>query len=160
MSNRTMLPTSIKKIQPQKLFAFAALVILYTIFSIFGKNYLSVPTTLNILASAYFIGFLAIGVTFVIISGGIDLSIGTVMMCAALVGGMLYRDYGLPLWTCLVVVVLFGTLCGLLNGMLVTMLKLPPFIATLGMMMVSRGFGSIITGTSSKYYPTILESDG
>jgi len=139
------------RVSPQKLFAFSALVILYVLFSFLGTNYFSVPTALNILASAYFIGFLAIGVTFVIISGGIDLSIGTVMMCAALVGGMLYRDYGLPLWTCLVVVVLFGTLCGLLNGMLVTMLKLPPFIATLGMMMVSRGFGSIITGTSSKY---------
>jgi ribose transport system permease protein len=57
-------------------------------------------------------------------------------------------------------VVLFGTFCGFCNGMLVTKLNLPPFIATLGMMMVSLGFGSIITGTSSKYYPTILEPDG
>ena len=150
----------LKKIQLQKLLAFGALVILYAFFSIMGTNFTQPSTTLNILASSYFIGFLAIGVTFVVITGGIDLSIGTIMMCSALVGGQLYRINGLPLWVCLVAVVSFGTLCGLINGLLVTKMKLPPFIATLGMMMVTLGFGSIITGTSSKYYPTILEDDG
>jgi len=151
---------AVNKIQLQKLMAFSALIILYIFFAFMGRNFVSVPTTLNILASSYFIGFLAIGVTFVIITGGIDLSIGTVMMCSALVGGQLYREDGLPLWICLIVVVAFGTFCGLLNGLLVTKMKLPPFIATLGMMMVTMGFGSIFTGTSSRYFPTILENDG
>ncbi len=144
----------------QKLLAFAALVIIYVFFAITGNNFWSVPTTLNILASSYYVGFLALGVTFVIITGGIDLSIGALMMCSALVGGQLYRDAGAPLWVALVVMVLFGTAVGLLNGLMVTKLNLPPFIATLGTMMVSLGFGSIITGTSSKYFPTILEPDG
>lgn len=144
----------------QKLLAFAALVIIYVFFAITGNNFWSVPTTLNILASSYYVGFLALGVTFVIITGGIDLSIGALMMCSALVGGQLYRDAGAPLWVALIVMVLFGTAVGLLNGLMVTKLNLPPFIATLGTMMVSLGFGSIITGTSSKYFPTILEPDG
>ncbi|MCL2254044.1 MAG: ABC transporter permease [Lachnospiraceae bacterium] len=154
------MPTFIKKIQFQKLLAVAALIILYIFFAFAGTNFTSWPTTLNILGASYFVGFIAIGVTFVIITGGIDLSIGTVMMCSALVGGMLYRDYNLPLWLSLVCVVLVGTLFGLFNGILVTKLKLPPFIATLGTMMISMGLGSIITNTTSKYYPSILEEDG
>ncbi len=150
----------IKKFDPQKLLAFGALVILFLFFSVAGSNFLSVPTMLNILASSYYVGFLAIGVTFVIITGGIDLSIGAVMMCSALVGGQAYREWGLPLWLCLLIVVAFGTFCGGLNGFLITKMKLPPFISTLGMMMLALGFGSIITGTSSKYFPTILEDDG
>lgn len=143
-----------------KALAFGALVILYVFFAIFGKNFISVPTILNILASSYYVGFLALGVTFVIITGGIDLSIGALMMCSALIGGQAYRDLGLPLWICLITMVLFGTFVGLINGLLVSKLKLPSFIATLGTMMISMGFGSIITGTSSKYFPTILEPDG
>ena len=144
----------------QKLLAFAALVIIYVFFAITGNNFFSGPTALNILASSYYVGFLALGVTFVIITGGIDLSIGALMMCSALMGGQLYRDMGAPLWVALIVMVLFGTFVGVLNGLMVTRLGLPPFIATLGTMMVSLGFGSIITGTSSKYFPTILEPDG
>lgn len=150
----------IKKSGTQKLLAFAALILIYVFFAIAGKNFTSSSTTLNILASSYYVGFLAIGVTFVIITGGIDLSIGALMMCSALLGGQLYREAGFPLWAALLAMVLFGTLVGTINGVFVTKLKLPPFIATLGTMMVSLGLGSIITGTSSKYFPTILEDDG
>lgn len=150
----------IKKSGTQKLLAFAALILIYVFFAIAGKNFTSSSTTLNILASSYYVGFLAIGVTFVIITGGIDLSIGAVMMCSALLGGQLYREASFPLWAALLAMVLFGTLVGTVNGVFVTKLKLPPFIATLGTMMVSLGLGSIITGTSSKYFPTILEDDG
>lgn len=150
----------IKKSGTQKLLAFAALILIYVFFAVAGKNFTSSSTTLNILASSYYVGFLAIGVTFVIITGGIDLSIGALMMCSALLGGQLYREAAFPLWAALLAMVLFGTLVGTINGVFVTKLKLPPFIATLGTMMVSLGLGSIITGTSSKYFPTILEDDG
>ena len=150
---------AVRNIQFEKLLAFAALVILYVFFGIFGRNFISIPTTLNILASSYFIGFLAIGVTFVIITGGIDLSIGTVMMCSALIGGLLYRQYSFPLWLCLIIVVLCGTIFGALNGIMVTKLKLPPFIATLGTMMISMGVGSIVTSSRAQTYPSLLEAD-
>jgi len=149
----------LKKIQPQKFLALGALVILYVFFAIFGQNFVSTGTHLNILAQSYFVGFLAIGVTFVIISGGIDLSIGTVMMCAALLGGMLYRQFGLPLWLCLIIVVLIGTTFGLFNGLMITKLGLPPFISTLGTMMIAAGLGSILTNTRAQSYPSLLEAD-
>ena len=154
------MPGFIKNMQLQKLLAFGVLVVLYIFFAIFGRNFFSTNMALVILASAYWIGFLAIGVTFVIITGGIDLSLGTSMICSAIIGGMLFRDYNLPLWLCLIAVVLIGTIIGTINGLLVTRLKLPPFIATLGMMMVTRGFGSIITNTTAKTYPSLLEETG
>jgi len=154
------MPDFIKKIQLQKLLAFGVLVILYVFFAFFGRNFFSPEMALVILAPAYWIGFLAIGVTFVIITGGIDLSLGTSMICSALIGGMLFRDFGLPLWVCLICVVFVGTIIGIINGLLVTRLRLPPFIATLGMMMVTRGFGSIVTSTTAKTYPSLLEEGG
>ena len=69
-----------RKLNMQKLLAPAALVILYVFFSIFGKNFFGYEGFKQILQSSYYIGFMAFGVTFVIITGGIDLSIGTVMM--------------------------------------------------------------------------------
>jgi len=149
-----------KKGGMQKALAFTALIIIYVFFAFTGNNFTSVSTMLNILASSYYVGFLALGVTFVIITGGIDLSVGALMMSAALLGGELYRDAGFPLWLAMVIMVLYATFVGLINGLLVTKLKLPPFIATLGTMMICLGLGSIITGTSSKYFPTILEPDG
>ena len=149
----------VKKIQLQKLLAFGSLVVLYLFFAYAGRNFVTVPTALNILAQSYFVGFMAIGVTFVIITGGIDLSIGTVMICSALAGGELYRTHGLPLWLCLIAMVVVGTLFGLYNGLMVTRVGLPPFIATLGTMMISMGLGSIITNVQSRTFPTILESD-
>jgi len=154
------MPGFIKNMQLQKLLALGVLIALYIFFAFFGRNFFSSNMALVILSNSYWIGFLAIGVTFVIITGGIDLSIGTAMICSAIIGGMLYRDFSMPLWLCLVIVVLIGTTIGFINGLLVTRLKLPPFIATLGMMMVARGFGSIITNVTAKTYPSIHDEGG
>jgi len=148
-----------KSIGWQKLLAPAALVILYIFFAIFGRNFFDTYTLKTILESSYYIGFLAFGVTFVIITGGIDLSIGTVMMCAAIVGGVAYRTWGLPLWGALILVPLVGLGFGTINGLLVTKLRLPPFIATLGMMLISQGFGSIVSRVQTQRYPTIGTED-
>ena len=90
------------KIDMQKALAPAALVILYVLFAIVGNNFFTWDTAENILQSAYYIGFMAFGVTFIIITGGIDLSLGTVMMCAALLGGYTFKQ-GLPLVVSLLV---------------------------------------------------------
>ena len=144
-----------KHFDMQKLLAPAALVILYIFFSLFGKNFFSTYTAKTILESTYYIGFMAFGVTFVIITGGIDLSIGTVMNCAALIGGTAY-----PLWAALLLIPLVGLLFGVGNGFMVAKLKLPPFIATLGTMLVSQGFGSIISKVQTQRFPTIGSPDG
>ena len=149
-----------KHFDMQKLLAPAALVILYIFFSLFGKNFFSTYTAKTILESTYYIGFMAFGVTFVIITGGIDLSIGTVMNCAALIGGTAYSMWGFPLWVALLLIPLVGLLFGVGNGFMVAKLKLPPFIATLGTMLVSQGFGSIISKVQTQRFPTIGSPDG
>ncbi len=149
-----------KKLNMQALLAPAALVIIYVFFAIFGKNFFSTYTLKTILESSYYIGFMAFGITFVIITGGIDLSIGTVMMASALIGGVAYKSWGFPLWAALILVPIIGALFGLGNGYMIAKLKLPPFIATLGTMLVSKGLGSIISNVQTQYYPTIGTTDG
>ena len=148
-----------KKLNIQKLLAPAALVILYIFFCFFGKNFFSAGTLVSILDSTYYVGMMAFGITFVIITGGIDLSIGTNMMMSALIAGYLYTK-GVNIWLCLVVIVIIATFVGFINGTLVSRLKLPPFIATLGMMMMTQGFGSIITKVQTQRFPSGFDADG
>ncbi len=150
----------VKEIGMQKFLAPAALVILYIFFGIFGRNFFSFTSLVNILDASYYIGFIAIGVTFVIITGGIDLSVGTVMMAAAIIGGTAYKSWGWPMWLSLIVIMVVATAFGYFNGILVSRLRLPPFIATLGTMMISMGVGSIVSNVRSATYPTRSEADG
>lgn len=149
-----------KRLDWTKLLAPAVLVILYIFFSAFGNNFFSVDYLVNILDGSYFIGFMAIGVTFVIITAGIDLSLGTNMMCAALLGGFAFNSLGWPMGACLVLVIVTATVMGFLNGIMVAYLKLPPFIATLGMMMIGMGFGAIVTKVQTMRYPTFGTPEG
>ncbi len=129
-----------------------ALVILYVLFGLFGRNYFSYPTLVNIISAAYYIGFISMGVTFVIISGGIDLSIGTVMMCAAIIGGTALK-HGFPMVPSLLLIIVVGIAFGYINGLFVSRLKMPPFIVTLGTMMISMGVGSIVANVQSATFP-------
>lgn len=152
-----------KKLDLQKFLALGALIILFIFFFIVAvlvKNVNGTIFVTNILESSYFVGFLAFGVTFVIITGGIDLSIGTIMMCGALIGGYCYNTYHWPLIAAMILTVLIPTGFGVANGLMVAKLKLPPFIATLGTMMISQGLGSIATQVQTQYWPTAADADG
>ena len=148
------------KIDMQKALAPAALVILYILFAILGNNFFTWDTAENILQSAYYIGFMAFGVTFIIITGGIDLSLGTVMMCSALIGAYAFNAWSLPLWVGVVITLAVAMFFGLMNGLMIAKLGLPPFIATLGSQMVSMGIGSIITKVQSQTWPTATAEVG
>ena len=141
------------KIDMQKALAPAALVILYVLFAIVGNNFFTWDTAENILQSAYYIGFMAFGVTFIIITGGIDLSLGTVMMCSALIGAYSFNAWGLPLGVGVVLTLGIAMAFGLMNGVMIAKLGLPPFIATLGSQMISMGIGSIITKVQAQTWP-------
>ena len=148
-----------KRIELQKLLAPAALVILYVFFSLFGRNFFGYEGLKQIFQSSYYIGFMAFGVTFVIITGGIDLSIGTVMMCSALIGGVAFTVWGWPVWLALLLVPVVGLCFGLLNGVMIAKAKLPPFIATLGVMLISQGFGSILSNVRTMHYSPAYVGD-
>lgn len=136
----------------QQAVVVCALVVICIVFSLMTNKFLQPTTFTNIAKSAYYIAFMAIGVTFVIATGGIDLSIGTVAICSALIGGTL-MEKGLPMVLVLLVILATGCAFGLLNGLMVSKLELPAFIATLGTMMMSRGLGSIVSKTKTISFP-------
>jgi ribose transport system permease protein len=154
MEVKKALDVTKKPFDVTKLLAPAVLVLLYAFFAVFGKNFFSTDYLVNILDGSYYIGYIAIGVTFVIITGGIDLSLGTSMMCAALLGGYAFNNLHLPMFWCLIFVIFVATAMGFLNGIMVAYLKLPPFIATLGMQFIGMGFGAIVTNVQTMRYPT------
>jgi len=138
----------------------AALIILYLFFGFFGLDYFSYPTLVNIIGASYYIGFIAIGVTFVIITAGIDLSIGTVMMAAAIIGGTALKTWHWPMIPSLLLIIVVAMAFGLFNGLLVSRLKMPPFIVTLGTMLISMGIGAIVSNVRSATFPIRGEPGG
>lgn len=82
----------------KQLFALITLLVLIIIFSLFGKRFFSTDMMLTIVESSYSILTMALGLTFIIITGGIDLSLGAVAMCGAIVAGVASTKWGLPLW--------------------------------------------------------------
>jgi len=107
-------------------------------------HFLTISNLLNIAEQATIIAIIAVGMTFVIITGGIDLSVGSVLAFAGVVMASVLHS-GLPLPLALIVGLGAGLLCGLVNGLLITVGRLPPFIATLGMMSVARGAALMFT---------------
>lgn len=150
----------VKAIGTQKLIAFLALISLYVIFGMINPAFRTYSTLVNIFDASYYIGLMAIGVTFAITSDGIDLSIGTVLTCSALVSGCLVTKYNVPIAFGLIICILIGALFGLLNGLMISYMKLPPFIATLGSMMLSKGLGSIFTKAQSITWPQATAEQG
>ena len=107
-------------------------------------HFLTISNLLNIAEQATIIAIVAVGMTFVIITGGIDLSVGSVLAFAGVVmASALHSGLSLPL--ALLVGLGIGLLCGMVNGLLITIGRLPPFIATLGMMSVARGAALMFT---------------
>jgi len=88
----------------------------------------------------------------VIITGGIDLSIGTGMVLCGVMAGVFLTYWGWPLWAGIAATILFGGLIGLVNGVNVSVLGIPPFIATLGMMLIAAGLALVISGTKPIYF--------
>jgi len=136
----------------QQLLAFASLIAIVAFFSVANPNFFTFGNVTAILFSTVVIGTLALGTTFVIITGGIDLSIGTGMALCAVVSGVLIVDLGLPLGVGVVGAVLFGGVLGLVNGINIAVFKIPPFIATLAMMLVAQGLALVLSDSTPIYF--------
>ncbi len=138
----------------QKYIVLVVFVVLYILFFIGSVPFRKYTTLIQLLDTSYYFVFMGIGVSFALITGGVDLSIGTGMVCYALAGGYLVRQGVLPVWGGLLVAVLFGLAIGTLNGVLVSLMELPPFLATLCTCMITRGLGSICAAYSAVPWPT------
>jgi len=121
------------------------LVLLCVGFSIASPVFLSVRNALNVVDQITVLGILAIGMTAVIVIGGIDLSVGSILALAMMVMGWLANDHGVPFPLAILVGIGVAALGGLVNGVLVTRARLPAFIATLTMMSVTRGLANMTT---------------
>jgi ribose transport system permease protein len=121
------------------------LVLLCVVFALTTNVFLTLRNALNVVDQVTTLGILALGMTGVIIIGGIDLSVGSILALSIMVLGWLPQDYGVPFPLALLLCILTGGLCGFVNGLLVTRARLPAFIATLTMMSVARGLANITT---------------
>ena len=137
----------------QNMIIIGATLVLMLLFFALNQNFLRSYNIVSMAQSLAPYAILALGVTFVIATGVIDLSIGTVCIASAVLSGYLY-SVGMPLFLVIPVSILIGSLFGLLNGVLVAKLKLPAFIATLGTMMFARGLSAIIVNAPNVFFPT------
>ncbi|HVO38802.1 MAG TPA: ABC transporter permease [Spirochaetia bacterium] len=136
----------------QRLLAFASLIALIVVFSLASPNFFKFQNMVAILIATAVTGILAVAVTFVIITAGIDLSIGTLMTFCAVIAGVFVTMWHGPVFVGVLAGILMGGLVGLISGTLVSRLKIPPFIATLGMMYVAKGLSLIISGLKPVYF--------
>ncbi|NGP16432.1 MULTISPECIES: ABC transporter permease [Devosia] len=135
-----------------RLLAFSGLIALIVAFSLASPNFLQTQNILAILQATSVNGVLAIAATLVIITGGIDLSVGTLMTFCAVVAGVILTYWGLPLPVGILGAILAGAASGLVSGTIIAKLKVPPFIATLGMMLILKGLSLVISGTKPIYF--------
>ena len=135
----------------------AAMVI---VFSILSPTFRTYPTLVSVLDSVYYVALMAIGVTFPLITGGVDLSMGTGLVCYALVGGYMIVHKGMPVVAGILIAILLGVIIGLLNGVLVAIMDLPPFLATLCTCMITRGLGPALCGGFGVSWPSALSEAG
>ena len=143
----------IKKLGFNRIILTLVLILMYVLFSVMVDRFAGLPRILSALNYAYFLGFLALGVTFVIATGGIDFSIGPVMFCSALVSGYCLTSYGMPVGLSLLISILVGLLFGLFNGYLVSYWSVPPFIVSMASMNIAKGIASVFTKTQSVSWP-------
>ncbi|MGW0546150.1 ABC transporter permease/substrate-binding protein [Streptomyces altiplanensis] len=133
--------------------ALSALVVLVAAMSLLSGDFLTTQNLLNVGVQAAVTAILAFGVTFVIVSAGIDLSVGSVAALSATVLAWTATSEGVPVWIAVILAVATGIACGLVNGALVSYGKLPPFIATLAMLSIGRGLSLVISQGSPIAFP-------
>ena len=125
-----------------------------------GGKFFGTSRLMNTMNYACFLGFLSLGVTFVIATGGIDFSIGPVMFCCALVSGYSFTSHGIPMGTALVMSILIGLMFGIFNGYLVAYWSVPPFIVSMASMNIAKGIAAVFTKTQSVSWPQSTDAAG
>ncbi|HYO29562.1 MAG TPA: ABC transporter permease [Thermomicrobiales bacterium] len=101
--------------------------------------FMSGTNWLNIARQASLVAILGTGMTFEILTGGVDLSVGSIVALCSVIGGIVMTERGWSMWPAVLLMVLAGAACGLVNGLIVTLGDIPPFIVTLGTMQIFRG---------------------
>ena len=131
--------------QIQKYIIVVAIFAEVTVFSLLAPQFLSIDNLVNVALSIAITGILAVGMTFVILTGGIDLSVGSVLAVAGIVAAICAKTLGdAGIFVGIIAAVLVGVLCGLFNGVTVSRFRVPPFVVTLAVLTIARGLAFII----------------
>jgi erythritol transport system permease protein len=149
-----------------RLRAVIALVVLTVTFALLSPDFLTAGNLTILVKHVAINAILATGMTFVVLSGGIDLSVGSIAGLAGMIaGGLISQGIAVPAWDVVVyphaslavlIAMLTGVLCGAINGWLVAWVRVPPFIATLGLLYVARGAALLLSGGAT--YPNLAGS--
>ena len=144
----------VKKLGLNRILLVGILIVMFVVFRVaLGSKFPAVDSIKSTLNYVYFLGFLSLGVTFVIATGGIDFSIGPVMFCCALISGYCTTSYGVPCALAIVICILVGLCFGIFNGWLVSYMSVPPFIVSMASMNIAKGLASVFTKTQSVSWP-------
>jgi ribose transport system permease protein len=143
--------------QTRETSVLSGLIVLIIVMALASPYFLEPQNIFNVLRNMSTISIIAIGMTMVIITGGIDLSVGSVLAASAMLSARIMVQFGVNPWLAFAVGLLFGALLGLVNGLIITKVRVTAFIATLGMMSVARGltyfFASGMQGTVASNMP-------
>lgn len=125
---------------------YIVLVVLFAVFAVMSPAFLKISNLINVLRQVAMLGIASIGMTFVLLLGGIDLSIGSQMSVVAVLGGTMMTAWGLHPWISCILCIVFTSLVGFFNGIVIAKVKMPPLIVTLCSMTVLEGLAYKISG--------------
>jgi ribose transport system permease protein len=131
-------------------------VVIFLFFGVQSPRFFELENISNILKQAAFTGIIAVGMSFVLLTGGIDLSVGSNMYLSALFAGMLMQEPGFGVFPALIAALLLGALFGAINAFCIVKLKIVPFVVTLATLVAGRGIGTAITESHGVEYPRSL----
>ena len=151
----------VKNVGFNRIILVLVMLVMYLSFGLLtGGKFFGMSRIMDTMNYVYFLGFLSLGVTFVIATGGIDFSIGPVMFCCALVSGYSFLTHGIPMAAALILSVVIGLLFGIFNGYLVAYWKIPPFIVSMASMNIAKGIAAVFTKTQSVSWPQSSDANG
>ena len=122
------------------------MLLMIVIFSIFSDNFFTTNTLFTILRRVAITGIISVGMTFVLLTGGIDLSVGSIAGCTAVTAAILMKNFSVSIFLAIVITIVLSVIYGAINGLCITKLNIPPLIATLGLQTSLRGLAFIVTG--------------
>ena len=150
----------VKKVGFNRIVLCCVLLLMYGLFcALTGGSFAGMNRIMSALNYAYFLGFLSLGVTFVIATGEIDFSIGPVMFCCALISGYTLTTHGISMPVAILISILVGFAFGLFNGYLVAYWSVPSFITSMASMNIAKGLASVYTKTQSVSWPQAADPD-
>jgi ribose/xylose/arabinose/galactoside ABC-type transport system permease subunit len=135
-------------------------VVLFLFFGTQSSRFLEGENIVNIIKQASFIGIVSVGMTFVLLTGGIDLTVGATMYLAPLIAGVAMRQFGIGVLPALLIALVVGAIIGMINGFFIVRARIIPFIVTLSMLFFIRGAGTFLTASRQLDFPRSIVDFG